>query len=474
MNSGAEVTFHLLPKDPILTDRPEFIEANGKGRFDEHPSLISVQTSKTMGGSAGTFTITMKPGKVDPYDYLLDDDWVDIVFYKYDKKFHSMRGLIDEVRRERMVSGTGATQEVVVVTGRDFQKVFETTPIWFNPFSGENVEGAAALKVFSTFQDVTQIPVPDMVKAFLFNFVKDQGDKGRSNWIPPDTLPGVTAGAGIVDSLTFDPGLFVNDPERVALSFNFLMPNGTAWSIAQEWCDPMFVELYCDLLPIDGGQLAQPTSVNIDESKMHVIVRTRPLPTVAEGANSIYFSLPQWILPRTGIVSESVGRNGFERFNSFFVQPALVQEIIGQGGIDMLQPLWHTDDINKHGLRRFDVISRYTSPKADLLGLSEKQRTNIRDWYALNPYLLSGTIGTGFGAPECRVGHRILIPGDASEDDDLNFYVESVQHDWQFGRGLRTNLGVTRGWKGTDDQYIDALTAMTDGYSSPGRATAGE
>ncbi len=60
-------------------------------------------------------------------------------------------------------------------------------------------------------------------------------------------------------------------------------------------------------------------------------------------------------------------------------------------------------------------------------------------WYQHNAEYLSGSIEMR-GAPEIRVGYRLDLP-----DRDLSFYVEAVNHSWQFPNDMITVLQVTRG-----------------------------
>jgi hypothetical protein len=454
----------------------------GRKALDIDHSLISVTTNKAMGGSSGTFSFTLKPSRAGDekiLDQIVDDDWVDIVFQRHDKRWHTMRGLVDDIRQSEAVVD-GVTTNVFSITGRDFVKCWEQTPLWFSPFQGENVVGATSLKVFSTFQDVTALNPSEMAQAFLRGFVEELGNVGRANWEFPDTVPNVEAG-GFINSIIFDTRQFSNDPERSALSFNYLMPNGNAWELAKQWSDPMFIELYADLLPATDRQTSRAlvddqTPFDLEDTEMTVVIRDRPFPLVSQeleftGTNSLWFQLPMLTIPRQMVETTNKGRGGFERFNAFFVSPQIVQEVLGAGGIELATPLWDPEDIRRHGLRRFDIQSQFTSPKADLLTLSEKQRFIIRDWYMMNPYLLNGSLEIAIGLPMAKIGTKVRILGE-DEDSDQTFYIEEVSHDWTAGGKLSTSLGVTRGWVGTDDSLLDVMESVAARYETPEVRTA--
>jgi murein DD-endopeptidase MepM/ murein hydrolase activator NlpD len=60
-------------------------------------------------------------------------------------------------------------------------------------------------------------------------------------------------------------------------------------------------------------------------------------------------------------------------------------------------------------------------------------------WYQHNTEYLSGTIDMR-GAPEIRVGYRLDLP-----DRSMSFYIEGVNHSWQFPNDMTSTLQVTRG-----------------------------
>jgi len=60
-------------------------------------------------------------------------------------------------------------------------------------------------------------------------------------------------------------------------------------------------------------------------------------------------------------------------------------------------------------------------------------------WYQHNLEYLSGRVDMR-GAPEIRVGYRLDLA-----DRNMSFYVEGVNHSWQFPNSMKTSLQVTRG-----------------------------
>jgi hypothetical protein len=464
------VVFYRQEGDPIITHGGAMSPV-GRRRGDSDPCLISVNTNKQMGVPSGQWSVTLKQPKgiTDSlFDLILDDDWIDIVFYRHAKRWHVMRGLVDEIRRVKGVAGTGATTEAFSITGKCFGKIWEKTPIFFSMYTDEVVAGGLSHQLFTGATNVLGNP-RQAVNGFLFGFLDALGNVGRANWEMPLTVPGVEG--AFAENVVFDYDLFTNTPPRNAINPNFLNPQGMLWQLAQEWSDPMFLELFTDTLPITRREVSlQKETYENDETDMYVVLRDRPFPTLEMGKDSPWFSLPLFEVPRQLVDSHEVGRGGNERFNAFFVSPQLTQTLEGMGAIDLVKPLWNPDDMLRHGLRRFDVTSKYISePSAgdsSIATMSESQRILCRDWYCLNAYMLSGTLGFGRGFPNLRIGTRLRVKGD-SEDKDETYYVESVENNWMFGQGIKTSANVTRGWVGTEDSYMRALQEMADKYEVP-------
>lgn len=474
--SSVEAIIYTQRGDPVILtgegERDESITIDGRTKIDQNPSLTAATTSKVMGGGSGNFSLTLKPSRktIDLYDRILDDDWVDIVFTLHNRKRHVMRALVDDMRKDEAVGGTGATTETYTIVGRDFPKIWENTQVWFSVLVDDVVTGGVSLKVFGGAENVFGNP-SKVIKGFLEGFLQELGDAGRAVWAPPPSMPNII-GERFITNVTFDTEGFTNDPARTAINSNYMMPQGNLWALAQEWSDPDFCELFADTMPIDldseEGEYAEILSnAAVDQTEMRVVFRDRPFPTVAEGDDSPYFKLPLHVVPKQWILNNNTGRSGIERYNAFFMAPQIAQELLQSGGIDLYQPLWDKEDILRHGLRRCDVTSKYSAENAEILNMSSAQREKIRDWYCLNPYMLNGTIALRRAMPWVHIGERIRIPGDLSRDDDQTFYIEGVSHAWAFGTGTRTTLNVTRGWRGTDASFVDALGIVAGNYEIP-------
>jgi hypothetical protein len=472
--TGVEVNFYPQGGDPIAIEQEPFAP-KGRTRWDSEPSIIAVSTQEQLGAPSGTWSITLKSGKRhhvrEIFNDLIDDDWIDLSFFRHSRRWHVLRGLVDEINRNKQAGKGRGTATTWTISGRSFASIWEKTPIWFNVYSDENVSGSFSQRVFKSAENIIGNPAV-AVEGYLRGMLEGLGDVGRSNWILPPAMP--QARETFIDSVLINTKGYVDNLELFGINQNWLMPQGTVWSLAKEWSDPMFNELFCGMYP---GGLSRPDiqidpgkELEVQDSTMYAIFREKPFPTLALGRESPWFSLPIWVLPHQAVVNSTVSRNNSEHYNAFFVSPQLVQELLGSAGNDIVAALWNKDDIARHGLRRMDVVSKYTTKNPDLLGISKQQRVKVKDWYSLNRYFLNGTLQLGVGLPDIKLGTRVRILGPHGPDSDETYYVESVNHNWQFGVGLQTTLGVTRGWIGTDDSLMDALISVAGAYTDAVRA----
>ncbi|OGO08147.1 MAG: hypothetical protein A2Y61_00235 [Chloroflexi bacterium RBG_13_60_13] len=462
----------------------ERLVTTGRRSQDTVPSLISVSTSKAMGAASGTFVIQMKPSRAvaSLFEQITDDDWVDISIYRHAAGWHTMRGLVDEIRRTRNIGGSGATSEVFTISGRDFGKVWEITPVWFSPYANDVVSTMVASQVFNARPQVVGNPGA-AARAYLYQFLEAISSRQGPDWELPPGIPGALYGA-FLENIVFRVAApyFQNLPARQAFNPGFMNPSGTLWGLAQQFSDPMFTELYADLLP-DGdpfsGRISAGDPLGTRDMKMTVVLRDKPFPVVDPeviggppnpGYRHPWGKVPLMVVPRQQIVSSDLGRSGIERFNAYMAAPVVYQETMGANALKILAPLLDRKDLQRHGFRRMDVASNMVPPDEAALQIYELanwQRRIIRDWYCLNPYMLNGSISLGIGRPDIRIGCRVIIPAESDDDLDETYYVEQVSHNWTFGTAVKTSLGVTRGWRGDDDSYIGALETQSAKYLVP-------
>lgn len=477
--AGVEATFYARGSDPVLglqgfkgplliaglTNQEDDASLNGKS------AIVNATWTKTIGGGAGRWNLSIKSRKPEIFRKgLQDDDWIDLTFLQHDRRFLTCRGMIDTIRGPRSVNN-GATTTTWTISGRDHTKPFEVTDVFFNRFIGENVGGGATLRAWINSNEGREIwgNVDATVYAFLFEFLRQLGQGSNARWELPPGIPN-TPFTYFLDALRKQSDYFTNRPERIAVRPFFLdcdsWTGHNLWQLAREWSDPAFCELWCDIIRSDNNLLGVDEELTSENAAMAVILRDRPFPTGVNGPviESPWFQLPMHIVQNTELGNTDEGRGGEERYNAFFLRSSTEAEF-SNSNIDITKPIWDPKDIAYRGIRRMDISSSYVSPYMDNIGMVTDQRARLRDWYGLNPYFLNGTLPLVRLRPDIRLGSRVRIPG-ASPEEDVTYYVEGITHNWSLGRG-RTTLTVTRGWEGTDQSLAKAVAALETRYTTP-------
>jgi hypothetical protein len=462
--SSVAATVYHRGGDPIISllSGPGAVEFRGRSERSEEGTILSCDTSKSLGSSAGSFALTVKPSTSalvpDLRELLIDDDWVDITLFRHGRPFHTLRGLVEAVELDESTVGKGATSRTFTLSGRDHGAVFDKTKLWFNQVAGE----IAAWSALQIQEGNKAIGAPDqLVEKLLFDFLGAQEDASRANWVLPTNMPGAqtTFPQTVVFANTFDR----QDPFRTTVSAQFMQPDGEGiWQLAQEYSDPLFTELFTDLAADTAGtQFVADEESSPGESELAVFFREKPFVTVAKGTQSAWYQLPLLEVPKQHIGSKRVATSTSDRYNAYFVHPQYYQET----GLtrELAFPLWDEEDILIHGLRPFNVESRYSTSEADIIGMATTLRERVRDWHCLGPYFGSGTIKLNRFYPDARIGTRLRIPNE-SEELQEDYYIESVDQTWRQKAGGRTTLGVTRGWRGGDANYRLTLGEIAARY----------
>lgn len=464
-NQGCEVTIYRQAgrADGVTT-------LSGKTQSDALPSLVSCHVTYALGGGS-SFAFVCKPEAGDTFfDNIVDDDWVDIVLTKNALRWHVMRGLIDEVRRTQSATGSGATVVTYTVAGRSWQKVLLETKVYLNIGQGEDAFGDLARRLAdSAFGSLQKVPANIMVGVLRF-----LADAGRGAWSLPIGMQNVQG--RFFDNFTVNTDGISSSYPRITEVAPFAIDNGSVWSLAQQYSDPNYTEMFCeqvnyDLPPSQGFDLKGTAGLDVGDTSMTVVFRDRPFIAVDSrlgtetGKNSPWFKLAQVFIDRQAITSIDLGRSGQERFNSFNLTDAFGQTLINRDANAAFRPVWSPTDMSAHGLRRLDATSNYSfdAQAGAAIGLDEesfqkRRKLLLKDWYALNASYLNGTVQLGTGAPHVHIGTRLYVPG-RTPPEDLHAYIEGVSHSWQLTSGTRTSLSVTRGYRGSDEDHLATLQA---------------
>jgi hypothetical protein len=490
--------------DTIFNIESSPIYLDGQTQQSDNPSILSAQIQNAF-GSGGSFQISLKcQNGVNLLELIEDDDWVDIELGRNGVYYHVMRGLVDEVRQSISVSGSGATSSNYLIAGQSFQKIWAQTPLWFSSKLAENLgTGDKTTQLFQYLQGTLR-NVPGTIASFLFDYTNKVAQDGRSSVAMPPGMPGVKrnfAGSWRQDETHFSD----QDAPRVNILRNNFFPSQNIWEVASQWSDPYFCEMFTDILPavpsrpsgrpVDIGGTPQfinaasaisalglsspiaPLGLPINRTAMTLVIRNKPFINMSfnnssrVGMASDWFSLPMYSIPKQHIVATDLGKNGYERANAFFCA-----SLIQNGGNDaptndLAVPSWSVPDMRVHGLRTMDTVTRYQAASTGLPGfdanaLQRRLRSRLRDWYMANSTYQSGTVTLGRGYPEIHIGTRLRLIGN-TEAEQKTFYIESVAHSYSAVQGLRTTVGVTRGYEGTDKSHLKNLSAILSTYTIP-------
>ena len=498
------VVFYLGDRENGLTrsggEELEFV--SDPGALTDTVTSCMVQKSLSGGGS---FDLTIKTEQ-ELALFLNDDDWVDIAFTAGGREYHVMRGLIGRIEETKGVTAEGATDVTYRISGRDYGFIFEITPIWFNRFGIEEdtalggdlgLSSSNILDLYNAINETPENTVFNLLKGFAGNLLgSDYNDTAEyeqaianslgpvrlSNgrlWQLPVSLPTRTPSVNFAENVQYFLGK-TGAPERRSILFpQFYWPeNQSLWQLAKHWSDQALGELWCDLVALDGSEPAYPyidpqgvgAPTPISSLEMGVIYRDRPFPdTIFTGDADPEVALrahpwftgqyPTYVVDESYISSSNLSRSGVDRRNSFFLSPK-IQAALVAGLPEFQAPEWNLKQVALHGVRRFDVTTNYVGDpdKDNLFLVSREYRNRMRDFHVLNHLFLSGTLGLVTGRPDIRIGSRLLTGA-------RSFYVEGVSHNWNLMQGVKTQLSVTRGWVGSDQDMIRTMLAEIGDYS---------
>ena len=470
--------------------------------ISSHPELgdvIGVSTSKKLGAASGTFTITIKkPSSFGPVSALRrlwkdpEGVWVKIVMEVDGQRFDLMLGNIDSAQESDMRTGQGAQDETYTITGRDFGKVFETTELFVNIHGSPQRAVLSLANLNETALQSYEGTPEKFIRLLIHTWVANQ-ERAEQQWALP---PGLGGGffSNILSLRQIQEMNTATNGFTAAPTLFTLDQTGKLWDIMQEYANGGLNELFVDLGP-DGRFRG------FDKLKPVVYFRERPFPTFdsATGVTdrSSWDRLRTRVLEPSDIKDHKVAKGGSaNRFNywtltlkgvgndafnvSALLQAGLPGVVPGRPG-DM--PIFNEQSIQRHGLRRHDLTSKYlpfrearnvlanpestTDSEFDFLRLASNWLKKVHDWFSIAPRELSGQLVTSRAMPEIRIGERIQ---EKRAEGNITYYCEGVDTGWSYPNAGTTTLTVTRG-EYEDEHLLEDLYAT---YESPAALTARE
>lgn len=415
--------------------------------------LISMQIRTTRApAESGTnaFSLTLVPRR-NYLQLIQPGDWVKLFLgngngsvVKY------MIGVVDYVSQSSRVGSNGAEETVVTVAGRDWSKIIANTETVFDAQIGPQLEGiylmAEAAKWMAQASSAPLSP-SDFVYNLMPLYLGGKGPAGDyliKQFLPPVSLKGVTPSVG-----TFLDKSGIKGTEGNA----FITPGNQGGSLLRlltSLSNRLMNELWFDTNPLSdfvvNGKFGTPFKVVL-----------RPYPFSRKDFEALFAHSVE----STECMNFSVGTSTSEVRNWFRIHTDLGNGYQGDIATIARLGIIMPRSIERFGLRRFEEYSQFIfdtgrRPSVDLIRSWNQKQV---EWNWQNDKLLSGTITMRL-RPDIRVGNR-LVYSDKYHGGGYSFYVDSVDHIYNYPGASVTVVKVSRGVRSTSQlwSYSQILAA---------------
>lgn len=376
--------------------------------------VISISTNNDISVDAGTFQIELTRNR--PWHLILaSNDFVRIQLFRDDDnvkpetKATVFMGLIDDVRKSVSLQG-GTPQRTITVTGRSFAKAlidFEIGVIQEVAVT-ESSLGWLMGRITFAGQSAADI-IRQVFDELVFKYMDYTFENGKTFKSYTNLKLSSREGERL-----FDEKSFVNYQGSMQ---SFLR------EIANEPFNQMFWECYDDGL---ATFVLRETPFNPDK----------------------WNELPTHIIYDEDVAMDSIGRSDIETYSFFSVG---LQNYFSSFDINKtlgVFPYWYEPYYKKYGLRRLHRFTGYVGygGEGDTSDMSEQLRRYQEDlfnWNIHNPSFFNGFI-TVRGDNRYKVGDRLLYLS-REDNEGMEFFIESVSHEFVTKSHWITKLGVTRG-----------------------------
>lgn len=462
--------------------RDGFWELTGEGEgHGVAPSgdLISVRTDKRLGveAPAGVFDLRLVAARDAQgktwQDRLRPQDMVVIQMMNYQGRtgahgageMHTpMIGFVDTVTAMTDLNPQGIPQRQIQVRGRDAGKLFVNGLVTYFTFAGAALLGLgdfAPLEYFNVPPDLLiQRLLEEVYQKYLQIAVPGPGGTTLAFW----------------DMLDYNLRTFSGEIPG-GLDSQFIQGEGSFWSFFTKVASPPFHELFVDtrrsrdVRSLEG--LMTPAGSNKmlgrDASAPFLFLRPTPFQYLkSDGKVSVWKdweALPLHTVGEDDLygepVSDALSRSDQEQYNVYLALGKYY--ILGQ----QMQILTTPPIIDEVKFRRYGYKPLMPNTWLSKIDLEEgpwptffhAMTWKLASWHCLNDEFLSGT-KTFKLLPHVHIGERLL---DASGvEEDRQFYIESVSHQFIQNERATTTLGLTRGLPQRGDRsYANYHTMLT-------------
>lgn len=358
--------------------------------------IISVSTVRNMGQDCPTFTINLI-WKNKWFTNLASNDLIVIKMQRPpEAKKTVFFGLIDDIRKSIDFS-SGLPQRSVQVTGRGFNKAF----VNFDVGLIENVSIDLNTGFFANLSLLSGCDSYNAIKLVLDSYV------------------GKAIKYSFGNDLNFDDYFVysgnIHQDEMFVDYESYTTYAGSLWNFIKEIGNAPFNETYWEVVNEKPNLIHRRTPFNKED----------------------WLVLPRITVPDYDIVSDNTGRSDLETYTVYSVK----QNLMGEEYTNLYPPLWYPPYYAKYGISQLQVGTIYEAPAGDTQKAMASYYQDLFNFNIKNNVFGNGTIVVK-GQAIYHVGERIII-----ESDGMEYYVESVSHNFNCYGSWTTSLGVTRGIK---------------------------
>jgi hypothetical protein len=431
--------------------------------------LISVTTSKTLSNTAGSFIVNFPLVRgadgLTWYERVEPNDLVVIKMARPPEALHTvMIGLVDDIRKKKVVGADGKPQNGVSVTGRDLGKAFLKAVLRYFPEWAERhplgdqfstlIRGLAYLRVGSVVRGTPA----RILKLLIDNVLDALFAIDVQYWTGTKT-----ARLSIQDILGYRLGKFsvAITPEFDDALNGF---EGAIWNYIQLVSMSPFMEVFADTRNVDElMKVHRPGAVELDsanrgttaeryrfgDSKFSLFLRQSPFDKEDWDALMTHEVTPDLIQ------SWEVGRNDHQKFTAYWAYPEYLAP--GSEGYNLYVPPLMTSvaETKKFGLNVLDVRTRgfvFDEKMENQIGIiqASKQFQEVLERWHRNNHRYENGKAVMRGNPLLHVGQRIH-----HTEDNRHYYVEEVSHNFVRFGPFTTSVTLTRGQPDDGSWFAD-------------------
>lgn len=417
----------------FTTERGELVAREGRHSGNLlHNEVLSVSTSNDLQTDAGTFQIVLA-NRHYWERMLASNDLVTIRMYRdYDKENPEtptvMIGLIDDIRRTVSINDN-TVQRNIVITGRSFSKVLMNFEVGAVNETDINLADLGWLQGRITFIGMS---ASDILKQLF--------DKVVFKYMDYEFKDSERIKDKIKLDLKSRPNEFLSDET------SFINYQGSMQAFVKEVINEPFNQMFWEYY---------------DRDRATLVVRETPF----NPAN--WKALYTHILHDEDVLNDSTGRSDVEAYTLFSVGS---QNFYGAFDINKtlgVFPLWYEPHFKKYGIKRLHRLTAYafTREQANEAGTKagngegsgtgdtdtamesrttlETYQKDLFNWNINNASFYNGFLMIK-GNSKYKIGDRLIYESKES-NKEIEFYIESVSHEFQKYGTWITKLGVTRG-----------------------------